>query len=482
MTNCANLLRTDTGTARTHDIQGGRRRSASQGARTGATVGLMGEPTATSRCAAACSPSACSTTSTWCPPPTASGSTWAPAPAPADPDVRLRRLGRLGRARQRGRRRSIPSPRSGGYRLRDWLRLRLLFARAGPGRRLAGRAGRGAGRPARSTIRCTRARSWVRERVLGGAIELGIGIRGLVGADPDHVASCCPAAGRAVGLDTSRWWPALRARLEEMGELAAARLRRDGSGLIAPMGGCDVLTLLGAGWLRSHLADRGRHRDAWGGRPDALPRLVRPGPDRPGLRVGRGAPRPTELRGVWRPLLVTAEEVATRSLLPEARAAASSLRGPGRSRAACRSRRALPPSPLTGGPRSGACGASSMAGSSRASSSTIRRVDVLAGQARWPAGSRRARRGRGTARGMPSASTGDVEPGVAATSRRQPRPTPADPHAVLDDDDQAHARGPARPARGRPGAPSAGPPRWRDMPCAVSRCATSRPMRPSGRR
>ena len=93
-----------------------------------------------------------------------------------------------------------------------------------------------------------------------------------------------------------------------MGGLAAVRWRRDGENLLRPMGGCDVVTLLGSQSLRMALV-----RDAGGMRP-----VVAPMRNRGWTVLSRldpaFAPAAAEAtdaqdRGFRRPILVTADEI-----------------------------------------------------------------------------------------------------------------------------------------------------------------------------
>jgi hypothetical protein len=96
---------------------------------------------------------------------------------------------------------------------------------------------------------------WVREALRGNALDLGIGVQGLLG-EPDRTTPVPPSVLAELGIDPDSWWPGLREHVERMGSLSAARLTRDGSGaLIRPVGGCDVLALLSSRSLRRHLAD-----------------------------------------------------------------------------------------------------------------------------------------------------------------------------------------------------------------------------------
>jgi hypothetical protein len=193
-------------------------------------------------------------------------------------------------------------------RLRDWLRIRAFFAELGDA--AAWRAelasvpmGLPVGHPLHP------GRAWVRQAVMGGAIDLGIGLRGLVGGDPDYVSVLAPELAAAVGLRTTAWWPALRARLEEMGRLTVARLERDAGGVLVPMGGCDVVTLMGAQGLRSYLAQS----DGTGLRAVAVPVRSRGWFDLaridPAFVAAAAAATDEVDRAFWRPLLITNEEV-----------------------------------------------------------------------------------------------------------------------------------------------------------------------------
>ncbi len=203
-----------------------------------------------------------------------------------------------------------PESEAGRVRLRDWLRVRRYFAELGS--MAAWRVELAAvplGLPAGHPLHP--GPEWVRESVLGGVVDLGIGVRGLVGDDPDQVITLPPALARAVGLDTGAWWTALRVRLEDMGALTVDRLRRDGNGLIMPMGGCDVVTLLGSRTLRAFLAGS----DGTGMRGVAVPMRTRGWFDLARIDpafVSAAAAATDEVdRGFWRPLLVTRDEVTT---------------------------------------------------------------------------------------------------------------------------------------------------------------------------
>jgi hypothetical protein len=165
--------------------------------------------------------------------------------------------------------------------------------------------------------------AWVREHLRGGALELGVGVHGLLpapgraGSDQvrdgaDRVLPLPAGVAVAAGIDTTRWWPHLKRHADRMGALAAARLGRDGSeggGVIRPVGGCDVLALLASPSLRRHLATS----DGTGMRAIAVPMRRRGWFDLNRIDpafVGAAWSATEELdRGVPRPLLVTSDEV-----------------------------------------------------------------------------------------------------------------------------------------------------------------------------
>lgn len=149
--------------------------------------------------------------------------------------------------------------------------------------------------------------TWVRASVLGGALDLGVGLLG-VGGDPDAVL--VPPAGvlEAVGHDPITWWPACERYLAEMGHLAAERHLRHPDQPLRPMGDCDVATLLGSMPFRAALASGGQ-----GLRAAAVPTRSRGWLDLsrtdPAFALVAAALAEDDERGFVRPLLVTADEV-----------------------------------------------------------------------------------------------------------------------------------------------------------------------------
>lgn len=150
---------------------------------------------------------------------------------------------------------------------------------------------------------------WAREHVRGGVLDLGPALR-LLGGDDEVVLPLPTSVLRAAGIDGSTWWPGVRAYLDAMASLAVARLVRDGKGVLAPVGGCDVLTLLASPVLRRHLASS----DGTGMRAVAAPMRRRGWFDLaridPPFVLAAAHATSAQDRGVDQPLLVTEDEVA----------------------------------------------------------------------------------------------------------------------------------------------------------------------------
>lgn len=217
-----------------------------------------------------------------------------------------------------------PESTSGRLRLRDWLRARSTVA-----------AGRAAVRDRLMPLALPvdhvlhPGPAWVCEPVLGGVLDLGLGMRiRLATTGEDAVVALPPSVLECAGLDARHWWPPMRERLDELAVLAIERLTRDQRGLLAPTGGCDVLTLLGSRWLRAYLAAG----DGTGMRALAAPMRSRAWFDLaridPAFVAAAAAATDEEHRGVARPLLVTTDEVAMTAPAPPAQLAAAALRDP----------------------------------------------------------------------------------------------------------------------------------------------------------
>jgi len=187
-------------------------------------------------------------------------------------------------------------------RLRIWLRLRCRLA-ALPNPKLHARA---LGLPRRHVLHPGSA--WIRHRVPGGAVDLGIGLVGLLD-DPDEVVPVPTALLAAAEIDVTTWWPDLAYALEQTARLAADRLSADPRGPLRPFGDFDVVTLLASSAFRAELCNA----DPLGWRTAAVPMR-----QRGWLDLGRIDPAfaaaaalatdPSE-RGFDRAVLVTAEEV-----------------------------------------------------------------------------------------------------------------------------------------------------------------------------
>jgi len=154
---------------------------------------------------------------------------------------------------------------------------------------------------------------WVRERVMGDALDLGLGAVGLDPSDPDRVVLLPATALDALGLDVAVAWLGVGQALEDLGALAADRVRRDARGQLRPFGDCDAVTLLGASTLRAALAEQG------GGLGAAVVPMRTRGWTRlslidPAFGPAAAAATPAAERGFTRPLLITAEEL---TLVPE---------------------------------------------------------------------------------------------------------------------------------------------------------------------
>ena len=202
-----------------------------------------------------------------------------------------------------------PESTTGRVRLADWLLARRWAADAGP--QALELALRPVGLPVEHVLHP--GLDWVRERVLGDALDLGFGAVGIDPHDPDRVVLVPLPALDAAGIDPEVSWSAARRLLEDLGELAAERVARDPKGQLRPYGDCDAVTLLGARTLRASLAR------AAGGMGAAVVPMRRRGWTRlalidPAFGPAAAAATPSAERGFPRPLLVTPDEL---TLAPE---------------------------------------------------------------------------------------------------------------------------------------------------------------------
>lgn len=152
---------------------------------------------------------------------------------------------------------------------------------------------------------------WVRERVLGDTLDLGLGFVGIQPGQPDRVTLMPQTAIDASGLAdvAGAWWLRASDYLERMGARAAERFFRDRESVLRPMGDCDVVTLLGSKTFRAALAGN----EAGGMRAVVVPMRTRGWVDvsRIDPAFGPAAAAATDAvdRGFSRPLLVTPHEL-----------------------------------------------------------------------------------------------------------------------------------------------------------------------------
>ncbi|WP_088282675.1 hypothetical protein [Kineosporia sp. A_224] len=256
------------------------------------------------------------------------------------------------------------APESAVARLRiaTLLRTEALLADGLPGTDWAGRHVRALALPVGHPLHP--GRGWAVEGVLGGVLDVGLGLVDLPWT-ADGVLPLPPgaAAGRGTGTDLpAAWWPMARDHARRMGALAAVRVGRGSgpddapgagpdeapgarpAGTLRPVGGCDVLTLLATRPLRAALAAS----DGSGMRAVAVPTRSRGWYDLrrvdPAFAGAVWSATEEPVRGLPRPLLVTRDEVALAraggdpagealDLPPALRPGAGRERRPGRHRA-----------------------------------------------------------------------------------------------------------------------------------------------------
>jgi hypothetical protein len=151
--------------------------------------------------------------------------------------------------------------------------------------------------------------SWVRQPVLGGCLDLGVGFVGLFRDAPEAVVVTPQTVLDAAGIDPGPWWRGATEYLENMGALATTRWRREPRSPVRPMGDCDVVTLLASSLFRGALC-----ADAGGMRAMAAPVRTRGWLDLsridPAFAQTAAALADDESRGFPRPLLLTFDEVS----------------------------------------------------------------------------------------------------------------------------------------------------------------------------
>ncbi len=152
--------------------------------------------------------------------------------------------------------------------------------------------------------------AWLRRRLPGGALHLGLGLDEPVPAG-SGVIPLPPTVVAGLGLTPEELWPSAAARIERYSAVAAELVRRDGAHatMLRPVAGCDPLSLLAGRRLRTALAEG----DGSGMRALAVPNRTRGWFD-----LSRVDPAYVALawqltdapeRGLSRPLLVTRDAV-----------------------------------------------------------------------------------------------------------------------------------------------------------------------------
>lgn len=149
---------------------------------------------------------------------------------------------------------------------------------------------------------------WVRDRVFGDALDLGLGAVDLDPEEPDRVVLLPTSALNALGVDVEGVWAAQRDRLETLGALAAERTLGDPKGVLRTFGDCDAITLLGARSLRAALAEAA-HGMAAAVVPMRSRGWTRLSQIDPAFGPAAAAATSAPERGFTRPLLLTADEL-----------------------------------------------------------------------------------------------------------------------------------------------------------------------------
>ncbi len=208
-----------------------------------------------------------------------------------------------------------PGSPEGHVRLSSWLRAHRAVAASTDPAGLLRRRVRALALTGDAALAPAAGSGWARARVLGGLLVVGLGL-----VEERARASTTPlwpdvAAAAGVGeVALGALWGAAAEHALRMGALSATRLQRDGRerGVLRPVGGCDVLTLLATGPVRHELATG----DGTGMRTVAVPDRTRGWFDSRRVDAvfisAAWAATPVADRGTAVPLLVTADEVVAR--------------------------------------------------------------------------------------------------------------------------------------------------------------------------
>lgn len=156
--------------------------------------------------------------------------------------------------------------------------------------------------------------SWPYRRVLGGALDVGLGISvdhtGPLPADPLSFVPVPMGLARAAGLAVPQVLAHAEAHLRAMAQLAAIRVRLAPFAPLRPLGDCDVLTFLSVPHFRAALLAR----EHSGMRTAAVPMRSRGWMDLgrvdPAFALAAAAATGSIARGFARPVLITRDEIA----------------------------------------------------------------------------------------------------------------------------------------------------------------------------
>jgi hypothetical protein len=154
---------------------------------------------------------------------------------------------------------------------------------------------------------------WARQRIPGGALVLGLGLlpdaSEASGLNAPTPVALPDGVLEDEGVDAAAAWPAAMRRLEDLGEVAAARHRRRPKDPLRPLAEADVVTLLGSATFRMALATC----TATGLVGLVVPMLSRgwisSSAIDPAFGPAAAAATDAKSRGFHRPLLVTRDEV-----------------------------------------------------------------------------------------------------------------------------------------------------------------------------
>lgn len=196
-----------------------------------------------------------------------------------------------------------PESAEGRRRLSSWLRVCCLLAGWSP--ELRAERIRPVGLPVGHLLHP--GPGWGRT-VLGGVLDLGLGVVGLDSPLPEDLTPVPPGVWTVLGLDPAAYRPVAAGYLAAMAHLAVERQLRSPVDPLRPMGDCDVITLLCHRDFRIALAGAAGEMTAAGVpmRTRGWTQLRRIDP---AFIVAAAAATDAARRGFDRPLLITADEV-----------------------------------------------------------------------------------------------------------------------------------------------------------------------------